>query len=154
MRINFALEINRKFDSISNIQINMKKVIAILAVLFAFSQFQIKGINLNLCENEKDEINLIEKNKADSFNDTRTRSLGPAVSAYLDKDLGQVEIVFSVWVGNATIYMLDQTGMAVQTYSCDTETEWIVVLPTPNNEGYYTLKIDSDAAEYTGGFTL
>ena len=136
----------------------MKKVIAILAVLFAFSQFQVKGINLNLCEdnkdNNKEEINVIEKNKANSFNDTRTRSLCPAVSAYLDRDMGQVEIVFSVWVGNATIYILDQTGVAVQTYSCDTETEWIVVLPTPNNEGYYTLKIDSDAAEYTGVFTL
>ena len=131
----------------------MKKVIAILAVLFAFSQFQVKGINLNLCGNENEEINLVEMKKGEDH-ETRTRSLGPAVSAYLDRDMGQVEIVFSVWVGNATIYMLDQTGVAVQTYSCDTETEWIVVLPTPNNEGYYTLKIDSDAAEYTGGFTL
>ena len=129
----------------------MKKVIAILAILFAFGQFQAKGFNVQ--EQEKEEIHIYDMNRGES-NDTRTRSLGPAVSAYLDRDMGQVEIVFSVWVGNATIYILDQTGMAVQTYSCDTETEWIVVLPTPNNEGYYTLKIDSDAAEYTGGFTL
>lgn len=150
MRINFAFEINHD-STLIQFPKGMKKVIAILAVLFTFSQFQANGFNVQ--EQEKEDIHIYDMNRGES-NDTRTRSLGPAVSACLDRDMGQIEIVFSVWIGNATIYMLDQAGVAVQTYSCDTEAEWIVVLPTPTSEGHYTLKIDSDAAEYTGEFTL
>lgn len=134
----------------------MKKVIAILTVLFSLVQLQVEGVTfcINNEDNKREEINVIEKNKADSFDETRTRSVGPAVSACLDTEAGQIEIVFNASIGNVTICIINEMGQAIQNYNCDTETEWIVFLPAPTCTGHYMLKIDSSAAEYTGEFTL
>lgn len=131
----------------------MKKVIAILAIFIAFGFFQVEGSNVNRLGNEKEDVNLVEMKKG-QFDETRTRSVGPAVSACLDTEAGQIEIVFNASIGNVTICIINEMGQAIQNYNCDTETEWIVFLPAPTCTGHYMLKIDSSAAEYTGEFTL
>lgn len=131
----------------------MKKIIATLVILSTLGQFQAESSNMNRRENEKEEVNLVEMKKG-RFDETRTRSLGPDVSAYVDCETGQIEISFNTYIGNATIYLLNGAGMALQTYGCNTEMEWLVYLPIPSSEGSYTLKIDSAGAEYTGEFTL
>ena len=87
--------------------------------------------------------------------DTRSRSvIGMPVSAYLDAEMGQIEVIFDIPEGTATTTIVNAFGQAVYRYTCDSEIEWMLYLPLPAEEGDYTLKIETSAASYEGHFSL
>ncbi|MDE6375360.1 MAG: hypothetical protein K2L09_06495 [Alistipes sp.] len=87
--------------------------------------------------------------------DTRSRSaIGSPVSAYLDTDMGTIEVAFDVPEGLATASIVNAFGQTVYQYTCNSEIEWLIYLPLPADEGCYTLKIVTSEAEYEGSFTL
>lgn len=84
----------------------------------------------------------------------KTRSAIPAISACLDFDMEQIEISFKASHGATTVYIINSMGQAIFSYSCDSSVEWLIYLPIPIDEGFYTLKIVSASAEYSGTFTI
>lgn len=87
--------------------------------------------------------------------DTRSRSaIGTPVSAYLDTDMGTIEVAFDIPEGTATASIVNAFGQTVYQYTCNSEIEWLIYLPLPADEGCYTLKISTSEAEYEGSFTL
>lgn len=86
---------------------------------------------------------------------TRSRSaIGTPVSAYLDTDMGTIEVAFDIPEGTATASIVNAFGQTVYQYTCNSEIEWLIYLPLPADEGCYTLKISTSEAEYEGSFTL
>ena len=91
----------------------------------------------------------------DMKGDTRSRSvIGMPVSAYLDAEMGNIEVIFDIPEGTATTTIVNAFGQAVYRYTCDSEIEWMLYLPLPAEEGDYTLKIETSAASYEGHFSL
>lgn len=91
----------------------------------------------------------------DMKGDTRSRSaIGTPVSAYLDTDMGTIEVAFDIPEGTATASIVNAFGQTVYQYTCNSEIEWLIYLPLPADEGCYTLKISTSEAEYEGSFTL
>ncbi|MCM1151120.1 MAG: hypothetical protein NC209_05905 [Alistipes sp.] len=87
--------------------------------------------------------------------DTRNRSaIGTPVSAYLDLDMGQIEVAFDIPEGTATTTIVNAFGQAICQYTCNSEIEWLIYLPLPTEAGDYKLKIVTAEAEYEGSFTL
>lgn len=125
----------------------MKKIIVLIAGILG--GLQVYGINLL---DEANDIFFYEDRKV--LEDTRSRSIGPAVSARVNHDMGQIEIAFSEYLGVATIRVVDGMGMTISAYRCDTETEWDAYLPIPADAGAYKLIIDSSVAEYVGEFFI
>ena len=127
----------------------MKKIVILIAALFSLNQVDAYS---NL-DSHSDDIYIYEmvNGSGDSF---RSRSIGPAVSARVNYDMGQIEIAFNEYIGVAAIRVVDGMGMTIAAYQCDTETEWDAYLPIPVNEGAYTLIIDSSVAVFTGNFFI
>ncbi|MDE5708249.1 MAG: hypothetical protein K2G66_02330 [Alistipes sp.] len=104
-------------------------------------------------DEDKYAIVLITTDKP--LRDTRSRSaIGSPVSAYLDTDMGTIEVAFDVPEGLATASIVNAFGQTVYQYTCNSEIEWLIYLPLPADEGCYTLKIVTSEAEYEGSFTL
>ena len=131
--------------------ITMKKIVIFIVALFSLSQVDAYS-NANH-DSHPDDIYIYEmvNGSGDSF---RSRSIGPAVSARVNHDMGQIEIAFSEYLGVATIRVVDGMGMTISAYRCDTETEWDAYLPIPVDAGAYKLIIDSSVAEYIGEFFI
>lgn len=125
----------------------MKKIIILFTAILG--GLQVYGISLS---DEANDIFFYEDRKV--LEDTRSRSIGPAVSARVNYDMGQIEIAFNEYIGAAAIRVVDGMGMTIAAYQCDTETEWDAYLPIPVNEGAYTLIIDSSVAVFTGNFFI
>lgn len=125
----------------------MKKIIVLFTAILG--GLQVYGISLS---DEANDIFFYEDRKV--LEDTRSRSIGPAVSARVNYDMGQIEIAFNEYIGVAAIRVVDGMGMTIAAYQCDTETEWDAYLPIPVNEGAYTLIIDSSVAVFTGNFFI
>ncbi len=105
-------------------------------------------------DDNKDAIVLVTTDRG-GLKDTRSRSvIGMPVSAYLDLEMGQIEVIFDIPEGTATTTIVNAFGQAVYQYTCDSEMEWMVYLPLPAEEGNYTLKIETAAASYEGTFSL
>ena len=130
----------------------MKKIIVLIAGIFALNQVNAFCESSNLLD-KADDIRFDEMVKED-LEHLRSRSIGPAVSARVNHDMGQIEIAFSEYLGVATIRVVDGMGMTISAYRCDTETEWDAYLPIPVDAGAYKLIIDSFVAEYIGEFFI
>ena len=74
------------------------------------------------------------------------------VSAQLLPANNQIEIRFEEPEGIAQI-RIEQMGLVVYSYTCDTQVAWTVQLPAPTDAGEYTLYIDTNEASYVGYFT-
>lgn len=130
----------------------MKKIIVLVASVFALNQAT-AFCSSSCLQDKADDIRFDEMVKEDLDN-LRSRSIGPAVSARVNYDMGQIEIAFNEYIGVAAIRVVDGMGMTIAAYQCDTETEWDAYLPIPVNEGAYTLIIDSSVAVFTGNFFI
>lgn len=105
-------------------------------------------------DDDKYAIVLITTDKP-PVDSTRSRSaIGTPVSAYLDTDMGTIEVAFDIPEGTATASIVNAFGQTVYQYTCNSEIEWLIYLPLPADEGCYTLKISTSEAEYEGSFTL
>ena len=125
---------------------------AILA-LCAFPMYADNNGGNQSKDDNKDAIVLITIGKGPK--DTRSRSvIGMPVSAYLDAEMGQIEVIFDIPEGTATTTIINAFGQAVYRYTCDSEIEWMLYLPLPAEESDYTLKIETSAASYEGSFSL
>lgn len=81
------------------------------------------------------------------------RSLFPACQAY--KSTYQVEVVFNKYIGNVTVLLANQSGIAVASCHADSAFENTVRLTLPASKGTYYLFITGSAGyEGEGSFTI
>ncbi|MBR5856620.1 MAG: hypothetical protein IKY70_05045 [Bacteroidales bacterium] len=82
------------------------------------------------------------------------RSLIAPVQVYLYGADNEIEIIFNRNFGNMYIQVVNQMGITVNAYECNTMYEPIVKIDAPTSAGYYTLYIYGASYQGIGTFSI
>lgn len=81
------------------------------------------------------------------------RSLVPVAEAWIDYDMGCIEVEINATLGMVDVVVTDLSGIPVAKATIDTNTVPYTMLPVPA-EGTYTLTVSGGEYEGTGNFTI
>lgn len=134
--------------------LNMKKTIVFLFLVSAIClspNFATSVYSQNK-DGQRRETIILTQTK--DYSENIPRSLPyVSIAAILDTSMDQIEISFDEPEGRAIIQVACM-GQVINSYSCNTEEEWVVYLPAPVYPGEYSLIIKTSVAEYIGYFSL
>lgn len=82
------------------------------------------------------------------------RSIFAPVQVFLYRADSEIEVIFNQNLGEVYVQIVNNMGIVVDSYSCDSFFEPFVKLELPSTAGYYTICIYGNSFHGTGSFTI